>query len=181
VTGQVPADEVGPAQVAELAREVLGLARAQGLTLAVAESLTGGQLAAALTAVPGASAVFRGSVTAYATDLKASVLGVDAALLAKHGAVHEEVARQMAGGVRRLCGADLGVATTGVAGPDPQDGRPVGTVFVACAGQGLVEAESKDFGALAAAGADARARIQLTSVFAALQLTHRHLGMRTRS
>ncbi|MFJ9610043.1 CinA family protein [Kitasatospora sp. NPDC101176] len=110
--------------------------RAGGASLAVAESLTGGLLAAALVDVPGASATFRGSVTAYATDLKASVLGVDEGLLAVHGPVHPVVARQMAEGVRRLLGATYGLATTGVAGPDPQDGRPVGTVHLAVAGPG---------------------------------------------
>jgi nicotinamide-nucleotide amidase len=113
---------------------VLSTARRARLTVAVAESLTGGRVAAALTAVPGASAVLRGSVTAYATDLKASLLGVDAALLSRVGAVDGEVARQMAVGVRRVCGADLGIATTGVAGPEGQDGKPVGTVFVAVVG-----------------------------------------------
>ncbi|WP_338054256.1 CinA family protein [Streptomyces spiramenti] len=115
---------------------VLELLTARGHTLAVAESLTGGAVAAALTAVPGASAVFRGSVTAYATDVKRDVLGVDAGLLAERGAVDPEVVRRMATGVRDLLGADWGVATTGVAGPAPQDGRPVGTVFVAVAPPG---------------------------------------------
>ncbi|WP_042374107.1 CinA family protein [Streptacidiphilus neutrinimicus] len=100
-------------------------------TLAVAESLTGGLLAAEFVAVPGASKAFRGSVTAYATELKGSVLGVDPELLAARGAVDPQVAAQMARGVRVLMGADFGLATTGVAGPDPQDGQPVGTVFVA--------------------------------------------------
>lgn len=113
---------------------LLTLALRARLTVAVAESLTGGRVAAALTAVPGASNVLRGSVTAYATDLKARVLGVDAGLLDRVGAVDGEVARQMALGVRKVCGADLGVATTGVAGPSEQDGRPVGTVFVAVVG-----------------------------------------------
>lgn len=107
---------------------------AQGRTVAVAESLTGGLVAAALTAVPGASRVVRGSVTAYATGVKRDVLGVDGRLLADRGAVDAEVARQMARGVRTLLGADWGLATTGVAGPSPQDGQPVGTVFVAAAG-----------------------------------------------
>nr|WP_203606036.1 CinA family protein [Streptomyces sp. SID8014] len=110
------------------------LLEARGETLAVAESLTGGLVAAAVTAVPGASTVFRGSVTAYATELKARLLGVDEALLRARGAVDPEVARQMAQGVRRELGAEWGVATTGVAGPEPQDGRPVGTVYVAVAG-----------------------------------------------
>lgn len=178
-----PADPADPtaADVADLAERVLAQARRLRLTIAAAESLTGGQLAAALTAVPGASAVFRGSVTAYATDLKASVLGVDAVLLASSGAVHPEVARQMAQGARRVCRADLGLATTGVAGPEPQDGRPVGTVFVALAGQDQVEVEQSHFGAGPAPDAFDRARIQLASVFAVLKLTHRYLGMRTRS
>ncbi|MFL6113869.1 MAG: CinA family protein [Catenulispora sp.] len=114
------------------ARDLIRRATAAGRTLAVAESLTGGLVAAALTAVPGASAVFRGSVTAYATAAKASILGVDADLLARAGAVDAEVARQMAAGVRRLFGADIGLATTGVAGPTEQDGKPVGLVYLAC-------------------------------------------------
>ncbi|WNI18366.1 CinA family protein [Actinacidiphila sp. ITFR-21] len=116
------------------AREVLRLLAEHGWTLAVAESLTGGLVAAELAAVPGASRSFRGSVTAYATALKHEILGVDAALLAARGAVDAEVARQMAAGVRDRLGADWGISTTGVAGPDPQDGKPVGTVFVAVAG-----------------------------------------------
>ncbi|WP_405902669.1 nicotinamide-nucleotide amidohydrolase family protein [Streptomyces sp. NBC_00656] len=116
------------------AAQVLRLLAGRGETLAVAESLTGGLVAAELTSVPGASQAFRGSVTAYATPLKSEVLGVDAELLAARGAVDAEVARQMAAGVRRALGADWGAATTGVAGPDAQDGHPVGTVFVAVCG-----------------------------------------------
>jgi nicotinamide-nucleotide amidase len=116
------------------AAELLRLLTVRGETLAVAESLTGGLVAAELTAVPGASAVFRGSVTAYATDLKRDLLGVDGTLLDTRGAVDPQVAGQMAAGVRKALGADWGLATTGVAGPDPQDGQPVGTVFVAVAG-----------------------------------------------
>ncbi|GGX30674.1 competence damage-inducible protein A [Streptomyces chryseus] len=122
------------AQVAGGAAEVLELLAGRGETLAVAESLTGGLVAAELTAVPGASRAFRGAVTAYATELKRDVLGVDAALLEQRGAVDAEVARQMAAGVRRVLNAGWGIATTGVAGPDAQDGQPVGTVFVAVAG-----------------------------------------------
>lgn len=115
------------------AADLLTLLASRGWTLAVAESLTGGLVTARLVAVPGASTVLRGGVTAYATDLKASVLGVDADLLAVRGAVDPEVARQMAQGVRRLLGADVGLATTGVAGPDPQDGKRPGLVHVAVA------------------------------------------------
>lgn len=107
-----------------------------GWTIAVAESLTGGLVVASLVDVPGASRVVRGGVVAYATDLKHSVLGVDQTLLDARGAVHPRVARQMARGVRDALGADgvpadVGVATTGVAGPDEQDGQPVGTVHIA--------------------------------------------------
>jgi nicotinamide-nucleotide amidase len=108
--------------------------RARGQTLAIAESLTGGALSAAVVDVPGASAVLRGAVVAYATDLKHDLLGVSVDLLAAEGAVHPEVARQMADGVRERLGATWGVATTGVAGPDPQDGMPPGTVYVAITG-----------------------------------------------
>ncbi|MFI6288537.1 CinA family protein [Streptomyces sp. NPDC051018] len=118
-------------QARTTAERVLALLAERGETLAVAESLTGGLVAAELTSVPGASAAFRGSVTAYATALKQELLGVDGTLLAERGAVDPEVARQMAAGVRTALGADWGIATTGVAGPEPQDGRPVGTVFVA--------------------------------------------------
>ncbi|MFI1049071.1 CinA family protein [Streptomyces griseoruber] len=116
------------------ATDVVRLLTVKGGTLAVAESLTGGLVAAEITSVPGASKVFRGSVTAYATELKQELLGVDGSLLAARGAVDPQVAAEMAAGVRKALGADWGIATTGVAGPDPQDGRPVGTVFVAVDG-----------------------------------------------
>jgi PncC family amidohydrolase len=112
------------------AATIRGLTRA-GLSVAVAESLTGGALTAHLVAVPGASAVVRGGVVAYATELKASLLGVDADLLAERGPVDATVARQMADGVRTRLGAAVGVATTGVAGPATQSGRAVGTIFIA--------------------------------------------------
>ena len=124
------------ASAGDLAAEVIGLLIEGGQTVAVAESLTGGMLAAALTGIPGASAAFRGGVVAYATDLKASLLGVPAALLARHGAVHPEVAVAMAEGARHRLAAAVGVATTGVAGPDPADGRPVGTVHIAVSAEG---------------------------------------------
>lgn len=102
-----------------------------GRTLATAESLTGGALAARVVDVPGASAAFRGGVVAYATELKAQLLGVDTGLLSRRGAVDPDVALAMAAGVRARLGADVGVATTGVAGPESQDGVRPGTVFVA--------------------------------------------------
>ena len=105
-------------------------------TCATAESLTGGALGAALTDVPGASAVYRGGVVAYAIHLKERLLGVPVDHLAAHGAVDARTAVLMAQGVRARLGADYGVATTGVAGPDEQEGKPPGTVFVAAAGPG---------------------------------------------
>ncbi|GII60500.1 competence damage-inducible protein A [Sphaerisporangium krabiense] len=119
---------------ATLAAEVLALLVRRGATAAVAESLTGGLIGAALTTPAGASAAFRGGVIAYATELKARLLEVPEDLLDREGAVHPEVAAAMAAGVRRLAGATYGLAVTGVAGPDPQDGRPVGTVHIAVAG-----------------------------------------------
>jgi nicotinamide-nucleotide amidase len=101
--------------------------------MAVAESLTGGAVAAAVVDVPGASRVLRGAVVAYATELKAELLDVDPALLDRSGPVHPDVAAQMARGVRVRLGADLGLATTGVAGPEEQDGHPPGEVHVAVA------------------------------------------------
>jgi nicotinamide-nucleotide amidase len=118
--------------------EVIALLTARGLTVAVAESLTGGMLVSELIRTPGASHAVVGGVVAYSTALKHSVLGVDAELLRQNGAVDPEVARQMATGVRTALAvdgrpADIGISTTGVAGPDPQDGKPVGTVFVGLA------------------------------------------------
>ena len=113
-----------------LAAEVLATLTARAQTLAVAESLTGGLLAATLVDVPGASAAFRGGVVVYATDLKASLAGVDADLLAERGPVDADVAEALARGARERCVADWGLSTTGVAGPGPQDGLPAGTVYV---------------------------------------------------
>ncbi|MGW6691466.1 CinA family protein [Streptomyces sp. NPDC054961] len=137
MTSEVAKSAAGAAgDTGAVAADVLRLLAESDDTVAVAESLTGGMVAAELTAVPGASRSFRGSVTAYATELKHRVLGVDAELLAAEGAVNAQVAEEMAAGVRRVLGASWGIATTGVAGPDPQDGQPVGTVFVAVAGPG---------------------------------------------
>jgi len=113
---------------------VLGMLGERGATLAVAESLTGGLLAGRLTEVPGASAVFRGGVVSYATEVKASALGVDTDLLALEGAVSARTAAAMAAGVRERLGADYGLSTTGVAGPAEQEGKPVGTVHLGLAG-----------------------------------------------
>lgn len=122
----------------ELGAAIVGELRSRGLTIAVAESLTGGLLAATLVAVPGASTVVRGGLVAYATELKATLLGVRPELLRDFGPVHPEVARQMATGVCSLLAidgvsADVGIATTGVAGPGFQGEHPPGTAFVGIA------------------------------------------------
>lgn len=111
------------------AKLLSSLARS-GATLACAESLTGGALAAEIVSVPGASRVFRGGVVAYASDVKHSLLGVDELLLAEFGAVNALVAAQLAIGVRSRLGADFSLSTTGVAGPEPSDGAAVGVVFL---------------------------------------------------
>jgi nicotinamide-nucleotide amidase len=104
--------------------EVLRLCEERGWSLGVAESLTGGFIGSRLTNVPGASRTYRGSIASYATDVKRSVLGVTAELV-----VSEEAVTQMAEGAQRVLGADVAIAVTGVAGPDEQDGQPVGTVW----------------------------------------------------
>jgi nicotinamide-nucleotide amidase len=146
------------------AAQVVRLLTQQGRTLAVAESLTGGLLIGALVGVPGASKVVRGGVVAYATDLKASLLGVDPELLARVGAVDGGVAEAMAVGVRTRLGADYGVSTTGVAGPDSQDGHPVGTVFLGFAEPGRPAAHHE----LDLAGAGGRQEIRAATVAEAL-------------
>lgn len=117
-----------------VAVRLLEALRRSGGSIAVAESLTGGLVTSTLVDVPGASAVLRGGIVAYATELKASLLGVDAALLAERGPVDPVVAEAMAQGVRSRTGATFGMATTGVAGPLPQHGHPVGEFFVAVVG-----------------------------------------------
>ena len=113
---------------------MVALLVAERATLATAESLTGGRRAAAVTSVPGASAAYVGGVVAYATRVKQELLGVPDRLVAEHGVVSAECARAMASGVRAALDATWGLSTTGVAGPDRQEGKPVGTVFVGLAG-----------------------------------------------
>ncbi|WP_327318263.1 CinA family protein [Streptomyces sp. NBC_01235] len=159
------------------AADVVRILTVNGETLAVAESLTGGLVSAEITSIPGASRVFRGSVTAYATGLKHDLLGVDAGLLASRGAVDAQVAAQMAAGVRKALGADWGVATTGVAGPDPQDGQPVGTVFVAVDGPFGADSGSAAGGKVEALRLNGdRAEIRRESVRSVLALLLRELA-----
>jgi len=119
--------------IRDLAERVVAKARLAHRTIATGESITAGWVASALASVPGASAVLRGGVIAYQADVKRHVLGVTDEALA-HGLVSREVAVEMAQGAFRVMGADLGVGTTGVAGPDPHDGSEVGSVWIAVAG-----------------------------------------------
>ena len=142
-----------------VAARVLEALAGRGETLATAESLTGGLLAARLTDVPGASRSFVGGVVSYATRVKVSALGVPPAVVEAYGVVSGECACEMAKGARDRLGATWGVATTGVAGPDLQDGLPVGTVWVAVAlPRGAAEARrlslSGDRAAIRAAACD---------------------------
>lgn len=115
-----------------IAREIIDALRMNGQSLSVAESLTGGLLASALIDIPGASDVFLGGVVAYTAQAKQEVLKVGDEALG-HGVVSQEVAVAMAQGARELFGSDYALATTGIAGPDPQDGQEPGTVWLGCA------------------------------------------------
>ncbi|WP_458110959.1 CinA family protein [Arthrobacter sp. R1-13] len=120
-------------------------AREHGLTVATGESLTAGMIAAVLADTPGASAMLQGGIVAYQNAVKSAVLGVSAELLAEVGSVDGRVAEAMAAGARTLCGADIGVSSTGVAGPDPHDGKAVGRVFIGIATAAGSFASSYDF------------------------------------
>lgn len=151
-----------------LPQVVVARLAAAGATVAVAESLTAGLVGAAVTEVPGSSAVFRGGVQVYATDLKASLAGVPQAVLDEHGAVSPETAAALAEGVRERLGATYGLALTGVAGPDEQEGHPPGTLHVAVAGpDGTTTRTARLPGD--------RARVRLLAVTAGLDLLRRAL------
>jgi nicotinamide-nucleotide amidase len=154
-----PVDGVTAGRVERLIEQLV----LAGETVAVAESLTGGLVLSTLVNPAGASRVVVGGVVVYSTDVKASVLGVDAGLLAERGAVDAAVAVQMANRVRAQFGATIGLSTTGVAGPDEQDGVAVGTVFVAVASERGDTVEEHHFGGT-------RDGVRLASVDAALTL-----------
>ena len=123
-----------PEALADLAARLQELAIGLGLTVATAESCTGGNVAHQITSISGSSAYFLGGVVSYANDVKRDVLGVPEAVLEKPGAVSEPCARTMVEGVRRLMGADIAVSTTGIAGPlGGTDRKPVGLVYLALA------------------------------------------------
>jgi nicotinamide-nucleotide amidase len=145
--------------------DVVARLAARGETIATAESLTAGLVTAALTTVPGSSAVVRGGLVVYATELKNSLADVPADLLAEHGAVHPEVALALANGARKACGADWGVGLTGVAGPDPQDGVSAGRVYF-----GLAQSRNKTVYTLRFAGG--RDEVRALTVGAVIDTLH---------
>jgi nicotinamide-nucleotide amidase len=138
---------------------------AEGLTLGLAESLTGGLAASRLVNVPGASRWFRGSVVSYASEVKFDVLGVP-----EGPVVTEDAARAMADGARSVLGADVGLSMTGVAGPDPQDGQPPGTVFVGLSRPG------HETSAYSFTVPGDRDRVRQYATIAALDLLRRTIG-----
>jgi nicotinamide-nucleotide amidase len=146
-----------------------GMLKQRGLTLAVMESCSGGLLADTITNVPGSSAYFRGGIVSYATEVK-EMMGVDPAVIAKHGVVSAETAAAMAEAVRERLGADIGMGVTGVAGPEPQDGQPVGQVYIALNGGEHVPPQSMAF-----QFAQSRQAIKRRAVTQALVLLRRAL------
>ncbi len=168
-----------PSTEADAASYVIAELTRRGQTLAVAESLTGGLLAGELISVPGASAVVNGGVVAYNTAIKHSLLGIDATLLAQRGAVDATVAQQMAEKVRAVCAvqgrdATYGLATTGVAGPEPQDGNAPGTVYVALASRSGTSVERLQLDG-------DRAGVRAATVYSALSLLRTELSSRSSS
>lgn len=153
----------------DVAARCLARLAAEGRTLAAAESLTAGMLTATLAAVPGASSVLRGGLVAYANDVKAGALGIPDSVVSTYGAVSAECATAMAARIRELLAADVGLSTTGVAGPDTQEGQPVGRVYVAVAGPDGVHVEE-----LSLSGS--REEIRAGSVKAVLALLETTLG-----
>jgi nicotinamide-nucleotide amidase len=145
---------------------LVGLLRQRGLTVAAAESLTGGLIGAELTRTPGSSDYFLGSLVCYSTDAKVKVAGVDEEVLQDHGPVSAEVAGALAEGTARAFDADLGVSATGVAGPERQDGAPVGTIFVGATFHGRTETKH-------VRGYGDRSNVQRLAVTSALDLGRR--------
>lgn len=154
--------------MSDLAALVVERLRARGETVAAAESLTGGGLCAALTAVPGASEALRGGMVVYTDHAKVSLAGVPQELLDRKGAVDPNVAVLLAERARERCGADWGVGLTGVAGPGPSGGVPAGVVYLGLAGPGVTKCWS-----LRISGD--RARVRQASVEHALRLLGEHL------
>lgn len=167
--GAGPGTDAAAATEDSLAERLIAAMAARGLTLGVAESLTGGALSTRLTEVPGCSQVFRGAVVTYATDLKSTLLGVDADELASTGPVTAAVAGAMATGARQLLGVSVGVGTTGEAGPVPATDAPPGTVYVAVADSSGTQVRRLDL-------TGDRPHVRSATVEAALQLVWSVVG-----
>ncbi|RAO59455.1 Nicotinamide-nucleotide amidase [Micromonospora saelicesensis] len=164
--------EVDGAEVGSAAAGVVHRLAERHETLATVESLTGGSLAASIVNIAGVSGVYRGGLVVYATELKATLAGVPDDLLSERGPVDPEVAAALAEGGRQRCGADWGLATTGVAGPEPQDGKPVGLVYVAVAGPNGGEVRQLDLGS-------GRDHVRAEAVVEALRLLSERLAAAT--
>ncbi|MEU5673879.1 CinA family protein [Micromonospora sp. NPDC047762] len=164
--------EVGSAEVGSAAAGVVHRLAERHETLATVESLTGGSLAASIVNIAGVSGVYRGGLVVYATELKATLAGVPADLLSDRGPVDPDVAVALAEGGRQRCGADWGLATTGVAGPEPQDGKPVGLVYVAVAGPDGSQVRQLDLGG-------GRDHVRAEAVVEALRLLSERLAAAT--
>lgn len=162
------------AQVKQMCESIMSELRARNECLGVAESLTGGLLAATFVSIPGISAVFNGGVVSYTNDVKSRILGVDSLLLATGGAVQASVAMQMATGVGKLLNANYALATTGVAGPGPADGKEAGTVFIGLKTLDGVKAHEYHF-------AGERAQVRQESVEKAISLLYRELFLHERN
>lgn len=159
--------------VSETVRDCVSLLKRGGLTVATAESCTAGMLSAAVTAVPGASAVFELGVAAYSCRIKQKILGVRAETLQEYGAVSRQTAGEMAAGVRRLSGADIGLSVTGVAGPDSSEGKLPGTVYIALADARAVRAEKLTIEPVS------REAVRKAACDAIFELLHRYLERRS--
>ncbi|GLZ58078.1 competence protein [Micromonospora sp. NBRC 107095] len=170
---EVGGAEVGGAEVGSAAAAVVHRLSERHETLATVESLTGGSLAASIVNIAGVSGVYQGGLVVYATELKATLAGVPADLLSERGPVDPEVAAALAEGGRQRCGADWGLATTGVAGPEPQDGKPVGLVYVAVAGPNGGEVRQLDLDG-------GRDHVRAAAVVEALRLLTERLVAATR-
>ncbi|RAN96857.1 Nicotinamide-nucleotide amidase [Micromonospora noduli] len=169
---EVDGAEVDGAEVGSAAAAVVHRLAERHETLATVESLTGGSLAASIVNIAGVSGVYRGGLVVYATELKATLAGVPDDLLSERGPVDPEVAAALAEGGRQRCGADWGLATTGVAGPEPQDGKPVGLVYVAVAGPNGGEVRQLDLG-------NGRDHVRAEAVVEALRLLAERLAAAT--
>lgn len=157
----------------EIAKQLIELLRANNWRISVAESCTGGGLGAALTSIPGSSAVFMGGVIAYDNAVKSSLLGVQHSSLEAHGAVSEQVAREMAGGACALLKTDFAIAITGIAGPGGSETKPEGLVCFGLATPWGIKCERREFGALG------RENVRAGAIRVALELAHLDISSQT--